>query len=48
MDLNGIPSTYACAMMSWLHEEPMAEHLAVEFWSGSTPLLEDYELGDFT
>ena len=35
-DVNGIPSTYAYAMMSWLHEEPMAEHVAVEFWSGST------------
>ena len=22
-------------MMSWLREEPMAEHVAVEFWSGS-------------
>ena len=35
-DVNGIPSTYAYAMMSWLREEPMAEHVAVEFWSGST------------
>ena len=23
-------------MMSWLREEPMAEHVAVEFWSGSS------------
>ena len=35
-DVNGIPSTYAYAMMSWLREEPMAEHVAVKFWSGST------------
>ena len=35
-DVNGIPSTYAYAMMSWLREEPMAEHVTVEFWSGST------------
>ena len=35
-DVNGIPSTYTYAMMSWLREEPMAEHVAVEFWSGST------------
>ena len=24
-------------MMSWLHEGPMEEHVAVEFWSGSGP-----------
>ena len=34
-DAYGIPSTYVYTMMSWLHEEPMAEHVAVEFWSGS-------------
>ena len=27
----GIPSTYAYAMMSWFHNEPMAEHVTVEF-----------------
>ena len=31
----GIPSTYVYTMMSWLRKEPMAEHVAVEFWSGS-------------
>ena len=35
-DVNGIPSTYAYAMMSWLRKAPMAEHAAVEFWRGST------------
>ena len=34
-DAYGIPSTYVYTMMSWLREEPMAEHVAVEFWSGS-------------
>ena len=34
-DTYGIPSTYVCTMMSWLRKEPMAEHVAVEFWSGS-------------
>ena len=34
-DAYGIPSTYVYTMMSWLCEEPMAEHVAVEFWSGS-------------
>ena len=34
-DAHGIPSTYVYTMMSWLREEPMAEHVAVEFWSGS-------------
>ena len=33
-DAYGIPSTYVYTMMSWLREEPMAEHVAVEFWNG--------------
>ena len=26
---------YVYTMMSWFREEPMAEHVAVEFWSVS-------------
>ena len=33
-DAYGIPSTQVYA---WLHEWPMDEHVAVEFWSGSGP-----------
>ena len=29
-------STDVYIMMSWLDEEPMVEHVAVEFWSDST------------
>ena len=36
-DVYGIPSTQVYTMMSWLHECPMEEHVAVEFWSGSGP-----------
>ena len=36
-DVYGIPSTEVYTMMSWLHERPMEEHVAVEFWSGPGP-----------
>ena len=36
-DVYEIPSTKVYTMMSWLHEGPMEEHVAVGFWSGPGP-----------